>query len=144
MAMSFITLEVIPALKESLQRSGKADTSFVIIGFSHPTMQAIKKALPNIEAYWLSSFTADAQTGVLHPTVDELIQKANAAGVEGINLSYRGPIDAAFVKQVKEAGLKCYVWTVDSPDDARRLIAAGVDGMTTNRPAWLREQLKAK
>lgn len=134
--------EVIPALKESLARSGKPSKSFLIIGFSHSTMVEIKKALPEIEAYWLSSFRADETTGVLHPTVDELIREAKVAKVEGINLSYKGPIDATFVKKVKDAGLKCYVWTVDSPDEARRLIAAGVDGITTNRPAWLREQVK--
>ncbi|MBC8136856.1 MAG: hypothetical protein H8F28_13305 [Fibrella sp.] len=134
--------EVIPALKEFLARSGKPSKSFIIIGFSHATMQAIKKALPEIEAYWLSSFRADEKTGVLHPTVEELIREAKVAGVEGINLSYKGPIDAAFVRQVKTAGLKCYVWTVGSPDEARRLVAAGVDGITTNRPAWLREQIK--
>jgi glycerophosphoryl diester phosphodiesterase len=34
-----------------------------------------------------------------------------------------------------------YVWTVDSPAQARRLASAGVDGITTNRPAWLRQKL---
>ena len=33
--------------------------------------------------------------------------------------------------------------TVDDPVVARRLKAAGVDSMTTNRPRWLREQLAA-
>lgn len=136
--------EVIPALKESLARSKKPSKSFILIGFSHATMVELKKALPEIEEYWLSSFVTDEKTGVMHPTVDELIREAKVAGVEGINLSYKGPIDAAFVKQVKDAGLKCLVWTVDSPEVARRLVAAGVDGITTNRPAWLREQLQTK
>jgi glycerophosphoryl diester phosphodiesterase len=43
---------------------------------------------------------------------------------------------------LKDAGLKVYVWTVDSPVQARRLVKAGVDGITTNRPGWLREKLK--
>jgi glycerophosphoryl diester phosphodiesterase len=30
---------------------------------------------------------------------------------------------------------------VDAPGKARALAAAGVDGLTTNRPGWLREQL---
>ena len=38
--------------------------------------------------------------------------------------------------------LKLLVWTVDDPVVAKRLAKAGVDGITTNRPRWLREQLK--
>jgi glycerophosphoryl diester phosphodiesterase len=37
--------------------------------------------------------------------------------------------------------MKLYVYTVDSPEDARRLTAIGVTGITTNRPAYLREAL---
>ena len=47
------------------------------------------------------------------------------------------------VKQIRKAGLKLYIWTVDDPAVALRLAGAGVDGITTNRPKWLREQLNA-
>jgi glycerophosphoryl diester phosphodiesterase len=133
--------EVIPALKRSLAKSGLPDSQFLIIAFSQPTLKEIKKALPRIEMYWLSSFRKEPETGIVSPTVDDLILKAKDAGVEGVNLAYRGPIDTAFVQKIKAAGLKCYAWTVDSPEDARRLIAAGIDGITTNRPAWLRQQV---
>jgi glycerophosphoryl diester phosphodiesterase len=33
-------------------------------------------------------------------------------------------------------------WTVDDPEVAKKLVELGVDGITTNRPGWLREQLK--
>jgi glycerophosphoryl diester phosphodiesterase len=45
-------------------------------------------------------------------------------------------------KQLKEAhalGLKVIVWTPNKPDDMRRLIAMGVDGITTDRPDLLKE-----
>jgi len=133
--------EVIPALQRSLERSGKSEQQFVIIAFSHTTLKAIKVALPEITMYWLQGFKENQQPGQITPTVDTLIQQAKDAHVEGVNLAYTGPIDAAFVRQIHAAGLKCYVWTVDSPDEARRLIAAGVDGITTNRPAWLCQQI---
>jgi len=31
-------------------------------------------------------------------------------------------------------------WTVDNPEEAKRLIALGVKGITTNRTAFLRSQ----
>ena len=61
---------------------------------------------------------------------------------DGLDLQFKWPIDKAFVKQVNDAGLKVVVWTVNDPKIARRLIEAGVDGITTDRPGWMREQLK--
>jgi glycerophosphoryl diester phosphodiesterase len=61
--------------------------------------------------------------------------------LDGIDVGASGPVNDAFTRKVHEAGLKLYIWTVDSPAKARRLIAAGVDGITTNRPGWLRNQL---
>ncbi len=53
----------------------------------------------------------------------------------------RFPFDPEFVRKVHAAGLKLYTWTVDDPVVARNLAAVGVNGITTNRPGWLREQL---
>jgi len=35
-----------------------------------------------------------------------------------------------------------FTWTVNSPAEARRLAGLGINGITTDRPAWLREQMK--
>ena len=77
------------------------------------------------------------------PTAAELIAPAKDAGLDGLDVDGRGPVDAAFAQQVHDAGLRLYIWTVDAPAKARRLLAAGVDGLTTNRPGWLRTQLKS-
>lgn len=45
------------------------------------------------------------------------------------------------MQRVRDAGLKLYVWTVDDAARAHELAALGVDGITTNRPEWLRAQL---
>jgi len=45
-------------------------------------------------------------------------------------------------EKIHGAGLKLYTCTVDDPVVARAEAEAGVDGITTNRPGWLREQLK--
>jgi glycerophosphoryl diester phosphodiesterase len=49
-----------------------------------------------------------------------------------------------FTDAVKASGQKLYVWTVDNPQEAARLVKLGVAGITTNRPEWLREQLNNK
>ena len=69
------------------------------------------------------------------------IRQAVENGLEGLDLAKDWPIDVALVRKIHDAGLKLFVWTVDDPAVARRLADVGVDGITTNRPGWLREQL---
>ena len=71
-----------------------------------------------------------------------LIAKAREAKLDGLDLQFKWPMNDAFVREVKAAGLKLAAWTIDDPEVARRLIAAGVESITTNKPGWLREQLK--
>jgi glycerophosphoryl diester phosphodiesterase len=55
-----------------------------------------------------------------------------------LDLAANAAVDGPLLRQVRAAGLKLFVWTVDDPAPARRLTALGVDGITTNRPALLR------
>jgi len=134
--------EILPELERDLQASGKGPGQLVIISFNYDVIVDAKKRFPRIPALYLASNKKDKQTGEL-PTLDSLIAQAKAARADGLNLEQKFPIDAAFVKRVHDAGLKFYVWTVNDAEVARQLVAAGVDGITTDRPEWLRGQLKA-
>ncbi len=133
--------EILPELQRAWKASGLKPEQTVIIGFGYDTVVAAKKKFPDVPVHWLSSFKTNAKTGAVTPTVDELIRKAKAGGLTGLDVNHTGPVDAEFVRRVKAAGLQCHVWTVDDPLAARRLRAAGVDSITTNRPRWLRDQL---
>ena len=81
--------------------------------------------------------------GVLYSWIPhdlKLVHQAKSAGFDGLDVHYAG-VNKAFTDAVKVAGLKLYVWTVDDEQEASRLKELGVDGITTNRPGWLREQL---
>ena len=98
------------------------------------------------ETCWLAAYKKDAQGN--YPAMAELIEKTKAAKLDGLDLQAGFFIrdeaaSRADVALVREAGLNLYAWTVDDADVARRLEALGLDGITTNRPAWLREQLAA-
>lgn len=135
--------EILPELVRVIRASGVAPQQLPIITFGYETARAAKLALSAHEVCWLSGYTEDKTTG-RGPDIDDLIGKARAAGLDGLDLHWKFPIDAAFVGKVHAAGLKLYTWTVDDPIVARAQRAAGVDGLTTNRPAWLRAQLDAQ
>ena len=136
--------EVVPELVRELKAAGKKTEQTAIIGFSAPTMAAVKQALPNLEVYWIVNIKPDEKSKQKPPTVDELIQTAKRINVDGIDLSACDTIDKAFGDKVLAAGLKLAVWTVNDPAVARAMQAAGVQSLTTDRPGWMREQLQKK
>lgn len=131
--------ECIPKFVEDFKASGRKAGQVVPIGFSLETMRQLKQALPDLEVCWVAAFRRTLRGW--SPKAEKLIERATGAGLDGLDVGGRGPVDAEFVLKVHQAGLKLYIWTVDSVSKAKRLIAAGVDGITTNKPGWLRWEL---
>jgi len=129
--------ETLPELEKVLARSGKKPGQIVLISFSYEVVRDSKERMPQYQALWLASSDKNTRE---YPPVEQLIEKARAARLDGLDLHFGFPIDRDFVAKVRRAGLQLHVWTVDDPKVARRLAAAGVDGITTNRPEWLRRQ----
>jgi glycerophosphoryl diester phosphodiesterase len=135
--------EVLPELDRVLKQAAQKPQQIIIIGFSLPTMRAAKEKFPILQVYWLSDFKEDKQTGVWSPTADELIRSTIEAKLDGLDLKAEPKVlDKAFAQKIRAARLKFHVWTVDDPAVARKMVELGVDSITTNRPEWLRQQLK--
>lgn len=133
--------EIVPELERVLKATGRIGKGLVVIGFGLETVRAIKERMPALTVYWLSGWEKDKETGRWLTRMEDLVANARKAGVDGLSVAADGPIDRAAVQLIRDAGLEFHVWTVDDPDVARRMRALGVDSITTNRPAWLRERL---
>ncbi|MBA4029787.1 MAG: glycerophosphodiester phosphodiesterase [Planctomyces sp.] len=133
--------EIVPHLKREFAKSGQPVESIVVICFQEAVCAAVRKELPEHKAYYLASLKQEKSTGEWLPTAASIIATAKELGVQGVDLSACEAIDESFVKQVKAASLEMHVWTVDKPEVARAMQAAGVDSITTNRPAYLRQAL---
>jgi glycerophosphoryl diester phosphodiesterase len=82
----------------------------------------------------LSSSTADVQARLNEKDIRKL---------DGINLGYK-IIDEKIALQTKSKKLDLLAWTVDDPQEAKRLAALGVKAITTNKPDLIREILEMK
>ena len=135
--------EAVPALQRCIaiatqeQRAPLHAEQIAIITFDLPAAETAKRALPPHEVCWL----ADSGAGAPRPTLTEVAAVARAAGLDGIDVDAGWPLTKDLVQQIRRDGFKLYVWTVDAAPIARRLAAAGVDGLTTNRPGWLRARI---
>ena len=52
-----------------------------------------------------------------------------------------GPVTEALIKTVHARGIKIATWTVNTPEEMRRLAGWGVDGITSDRPDELKKVL---
>jgi len=134
--------EIIPALAEILDHAKQKPEQLIIITFNYDSAIAAKKRFSQLKTYWLVGYAKDKATGKF-PELEETIAKAKAAHVDGLDLNFNWPLTKQMVAEIKRAGLECHVWTVDDPEEAKKLADAGVDSITTNRPGWLRERLNA-
>ncbi len=126
---------IIPYLTKELRASARK-SQIAVISFDFDVCLRMKKEIPAIPVYWLHYSLAGAyQTN--------WISRAKEAGLDGLNFRYKG-ISKEYIDAVHQAGLKMFAWTVDEPEDAGRLIKYGIDGITTNRPAWLMDQLRIR
>lgn len=132
--------EILPELKRVLESSPRPAKELAIISFNFETIRQSKRLFPRVEHYFLHDYKRQPPTDSF-PEIGPLIEQCQKEQIDGLNLNFNWPITPSFVAQVKSAGLKLLVWTVNDPAVARRLVDAGVDGITTDKPQWLRVQL---
>jgi glycerophosphoryl diester phosphodiesterase len=132
--------EIVPELIRVLKASKLKPERTPVISFNADVIAAVKKANPDLPAYWLVRLKP--RKGEKPRSAEALIAKAKEINADGLDLEAAPALDAAFAAKVKAAKLKLYVYTVNDPEVARRMVKLGVDGITTDRPAWLRERLR--
>ena len=131
--------EILPELQRLVLDSGKM-SRIVIIGFDLETVTKSKELI-DVPTYWLKGTAKNKDTEQWIPHDPKLARMARSKGLDGLDVHYAG-VTKEFARAVKDSGQRLYVWTVDDPEEAARLVRLGVDGITTNRPGWLREQLR--
>lgn len=53
-------------------------------------------------------------------------------------------ITERFVRAAHARGLQVHAWTIDDPDEMRRLLALGVDGLMSDRPDLLLDVVRKR
>lgn len=126
-------VETIFPLQKLIAASGIED-QLIIISFDRESIISAKQQLPEIPAYWLlHSFIMTSH--------DKAIEIAKEYNLDGLDVNYR-LVDEEFMEKMEAGNLKTYVYTVNDIETAEKLYYLGVKGITTDRPGWMREELK--
>ena len=142
-------------LVEAVRAAGVAQRT-TILSFDWRALQAVQKIAPEIGTVYLSirqrnfdnigagrpegsTWTA----GIQHTDHGSVPKMIKAAGGR-IWSSFHGDLDAAQVKEAKSLGLTVLAWTVNDPARMAQVMDMGVDGIVTDRPDLLREEMRRR
>jgi glycerophosphoryl diester phosphodiesterase len=116
-------------LVECIRRYGLLERT-VVRSFDHRSVLAIKQYEPRLQTAILVAGTA--------PVAPEALATAAGASIYCPNVDF---LDHLQVQRLHRAGVAVLPWTVNEPRDWERLLAWGVDGITTDYPDRLAQFL---
>ncbi|MBN1406297.1 MAG: hypothetical protein JW956_00825 [Calditrichaceae bacterium] len=134
--------ETVLPIQSIVYESKITPNKIIFISFRRDTIKEIKKAFPECIAMRLYELFQMPFTKIIYPSLKRMIEEVTEDQLDGLNISLVAAVKQSFIKQIKNDGLQIYFWTINNLKQARFLIQAGVDGIATDRPDWLREQYK--
>lgn len=66
--------------------------------------------------------------------LEDTLATVRAHSAQAVHAHYRLLYEPGMMDMLKQAGVWAHPWTVDEPEDVRRLMAAGIEAVITNRP----------
>ena len=135
--------EIVKPMARVIAASHVSPEQIVIISFHADAVAACKKQMPNIKALWLCSFN-NKKRDAPPPMPSEVAATLKRIRADGLDAqAVPEYFNAPFINCLRKLGCHEFsVWTVDDPKVARFYTDLGAWSITTNRPGWLREQLK--
>lgn len=122
--------ETVWAISQALQQV-PFEQPLLFSSFNIHALQAARRHMPHItRGLNVEAIPADWQ---------HRLEEADCAGIHFAKEFF----DAALVKEIREAGYHCMVFTVNNPDEAQKLWQAGVDAVFTDFPQRLLSALAA-
>jgi glycerophosphoryl diester phosphodiesterase len=135
--------KIIPFLKKEINDSTLLTDQIEIISFELKTLIEVKKQLPQYSVLWVCELDYSLIRKIFRPSINKIISKAIKYNIHGLDLWAGAMLDANAIRKIKLVNLKLYVWTVNNLDQAKVLFKLGVDGVTTDRAGWIKNQLES-
>jgi glycerophosphoryl diester phosphodiesterase len=130
--------ECIPRLVRSIERSGLRLSQILVMSFDEFSVRDAVAALPRCEHCLITTARVWRAKGGLR----RLVARAHELGCGALNLEIHRLLNREVVATIHENQLNTYTWTVNHRSTARRLVATGIDGITTDRCAYLSDGVR--
>jgi glycerophosphoryl diester phosphodiesterase len=125
------------AVAQTIQHHNIAE-QVIISSFDPAALHAMRAVAPDLARAAL----ADANATPSGAALDWPLEALRDLQAQAWHPSWHLPQLSALISQVRQAGYTVNVWTVDDPVVMRQLLALGVEGIMTNRPALLADVMR--
>jgi sialate O-acetylesterase len=131
--------EIIDPLLRELTSSGLTHDQVVVIGFDSAVLKSLKERDSKWQTAWLCSFEkrANGKPRQAPARVMKTLREMKALAL----MSGGGDVDKDLLDNIRTAGIKHYVWTINDPKLAAAYRAQGADAIITDLPAEMRAAL---
>src|SRR6476469_9752730 len=135
--------ELVGPMSKVIAASHVSPEQIVLISFKADAIAECKKQMSHIKALWLVGMEKK-KDGPPPPSVEEVAATLKRIHADGLDAQGNPDyFNANYINRLKNQGCKEFsVWTIDDPKVAKLYADLGAWSITTNRPGWLREQLK--
>ncbi len=132
--------QIINELYNVIKKSKVKPEQVKIIGFNLQTMTYLKENFNSHEIFWIRK-TGINYINFRKSNFHNIISTSLKFGFSGLDVKYSKLLNRQFVDEVKKAGLKLFVWTVNEPEIAKELVDINVDGITSDNQYYIRKNL---
>lgn len=132
---------LIPAMMEVVDSVGVDHRQIVVIAFHPDMVRECKRLYPDLQVLLLIGiYRLDG--GISVPNAELSYALMQGCDADGMDIrSYPEVVDAELIRRVHAIGKTVTLWTVDDTNDAAYFVKLGVDGITSNRAAAIRDEL---
>jgi len=134
-----------PEMESALVKLKKQNTEvwrqLEFISFNYETICMTKKIFPNNKCLWLLDLDYDSETSKNIPSNKEIIHKVKQHNLDGIDVFAGNVANKSFFKTMQQENFEIYLWTINKVAHAKQYLPYSPQGLTTDRPKWMKEQL---
>ncbi len=134
-------INIISPLENILKNHGYLYNQIEFISFDLDTISLLKKKLPRYKMFWLLNLDYYWPSWLVIRNKAKILRKLKRNNLDGINCWAGNMLNKEFIDFFKKHNYIIYSWTINDPDKAKKLLTNGIDAITTDRAAWLKEQL---
>ncbi|MFA9392515.1 MAG: glycerophosphodiester phosphodiesterase family protein [Prolixibacteraceae bacterium] len=132
---------ILKFLKTELSLSKLKNQQIILIAFNVKTLAKAKKMMPEYKMLWLLDLDYTWPHWMLFINKNRLIRKVKSLNLDGINVWAGRILNCNFIEKMHHADLLVFCWTIDQVQKANTLAKCGIDGITSNRASWLKQEL---
>jgi glycerophosphoryl diester phosphodiesterase len=124
-----------PALVErfiAIVREHQAEERVIAASFFRSTLSSLRRA------GWRGESSLSRAEFLYWGLVPKWLQRGTPAATRAQIPTHAGPLQLATpgkLEKLRQLGLRVDYWTINDPNEARRLVALGADGIMTDDPA---------